>query len=476
LQPRRFYDLVIEIALIRPGPIQGGAVHPFIRRKLGTEPPDPPHPSLHEALARTLGVPLFQEQLMQIAMTVGNCTGDDADLLRRAMGSKRGLEKISSLKEKLFDGMAENGIVGETAQMIYEKIEAFADFGFAESHSISFALLVYSSSWFKLHYPAMFLAALLRAQPMGFYSPQSLVADARRHGVEVRRPDLHLSNVHADLEPVSPGASGTTGDPACLVQSNEAPSKDFDRDAPFDHERHRRDGRFAVRLGLAEVRSIGKDLAERIVASREADGPFADQSDLVRRVGLTAVQMEALATAGAFDCFALSRREALWIAGSAATERADQLESSSSPVQLPLLPTLNPAEAVMADLWATGISPDDYPTRHVRDYLDARGVLPAARLKTAENNRKVLVAGVVTHRQRPATAGGVTFMNLEDETGMINIVVPYNTWNAFRRTARDSAALLIRGRLERAEGVTNVIAEKFDQLHLTIRTMSRDFH
>jgi error-prone DNA polymerase len=377
--------------------------------------------------------------------------------------------------------MASNGIVGDTAQMIYEKIEAFADFGFAESHSISFALLVYASSWFKLHYPAMFLAALLRAQPMGFYSPQSLVADARRHGVEVRRPDLHLSNVHADLELVRPlheHESATTGRAECLFDDADHISdpKPFDRDAPFDHTVHRRDTRFAVRLGLAEVRSIGKELAERIVATREADGPFADQADLVRRIGLTAVQMEALATAGAFDSFALSRREALWIAGSAAQERADQLETSLQPVQLPLLPELNPAEAVMADLWATGISPDDYPTRHVRDYLDARGVLPAARLATAENNRKVLVGGVVTHRQRPATAGGVTFMNLEDETGMINIVVPYTTWNHFRRIARDSPALLIRGRLERAEGVTNVIAEKFEQLHLNIRTMSRDFH
>ncbi|MBM7784238.1 error-prone DNA polymerase [Tenggerimyces flavus] len=481
LQPRRFYDLVIEIALIRPGPIQGGAVHPFIRRKLGIERPDPPHLSLTSALERTLGVPLFQEQLMQIAMTVGNCTGDDADLLRRAMGSKRGLEKISSLKEKLFAGMASNGIVGDTAQMIYEKIEAFADFGFAESHSISFALLVYSSSWFKLHYPAMFLAALLRAQPMGFYSPQSLVSDARRHGVEVRRPDLHVSNVHADLELVRPlheHESVTTGRSECLFDDSEHISepKPFVRDAPFDYDAHRRDTRFAVRLGLAEVRSIGKELAERIVASRLAEGPYADQADLVRRIGLTAVQMEALATAGAFDCFELSRREALWIAGSAAQERADQLGASLQPVQLPLLPELRPAEAVMADLWATGISPDDYPTRHVRAALDARGVLPAARLATTENNRKILVAGVVTHRQRPATAGGVTFMNLEDETGMINIVVPYGTWNHFRRIARDSAALLIRGRLERAEGVTNVIAEKFEQLHLNIRTMSRDFH
>ncbi|MGW5359499.1 error-prone DNA polymerase [Actinopolymorpha pittospori] len=547
LRPRRFYDLVIEIALIRPGPIQGGAVHPYIRRKLGREPPTPPHPTLAPALERTLGVPLFQEQLMQIAMEVGGCTGDDADLLRRAMGSKRGLEKISSLREKLYAGMAARGITGDTADMIYEKIEAFANFGFAESHSISFALLVYASAWFKLHYPAMFLAGLLRAQPMGFYSPQSLVADARRHGVEVRRADLHASGVHADLEPTAvtsgragaeeagsvaatkDGAAGqatspVTGDPACVAEQHPMTGP-FDPDGPVEDARHRRDGLFAVRLGLAGVKSIGADLATRIVTERETNGPYADQADLVRRVGLTAAQMEALATAGAFGCFGLSRREALWLAGSAAQERPDHLtpatpaatataparrdvaatptvaaptvasprratpvaaptsragsvRESATPIpeQVPLLPDMNAAEHVMADLWATGISPDDYPTRHVRDKLEELGVIPAARLRTVENGRRILVGGVVIHRQRPATAAGVTFLNLEDETGMINIICPQAVWNRHRRVARDSPALLIRGRLERAEGVTNLVAEKFARLPLNIRTMSRDFH
>jgi error-prone DNA polymerase len=204
LQPRRFYDLVVEIALIRPGPIQGGAVHPYIRRKLGKEPVHYQHPLLEPVLERTLGVPLFQEQLMQVAMAVGGCGPEEADQLRRAMGSKRGVERISALKEKLYAGMATNGIEGDLADDIYGKIEAFANFGFAESHSISFALLVYASSWIKLHYPAAFLAALLRAQPMGFYSPQSLTADARRHGVEVRRPDIQTSLPHPVLEPVAP--------------------------------------------------------------------------------------------------------------------------------------------------------------------------------------------------------------------------------------------------------------------------------
>ncbi len=211
LQPRRFYDLVIEIALIRPGPIQGGAVHPFVRRKLGQEKITYAHPKLKPVLERTLGIPIFQEQLMQMGMAVGGLSGEDADLLRRAMGSKRGVERIESLKAKLYTGMAENGLVGDAADDIYARIQAFANFGFAESHSLSFGLLVYASSWIKLHYPAAFLAGLLRAQPMGFYSPATLTADARRHGVEVRRPDLHLSGAEAVMEEVEASEEMSSG-------------------------------------------------------------------------------------------------------------------------------------------------------------------------------------------------------------------------------------------------------------------------
>lgn len=205
LKPRCFYDLAVEIGLIRPGPVQGGAVHPYIRRRTGVEPITYPHPLLKPVLERTLGIPLFQEQLMQMATTVGNCMAADADLLRRAMGSKRGVERIDSLRAKLFEGMAANGIDDDTAQDIYARIESFANFGFAESHALSFAGLVYTSAWVKLHYPAAFLAALLRSQPMGFYSPATLVADARRHGVVTRRPDLTKSSVGADLEALDRG-------------------------------------------------------------------------------------------------------------------------------------------------------------------------------------------------------------------------------------------------------------------------------
>ncbi|MDX6249086.1 MAG: error-prone polymerase [Kribbellaceae bacterium] len=475
LRPRSFYDLAIEVALIRPGPIQGGAVHPFIRRKLGEEPVTYLHPTLKPVLERTLGVPLFQEQLMQIAMTVGGCTGEDADLLRRAMGSKRGVEKISSLKTKLYGGMAANGITGDTADQIYEKIEAFANFGFAESHSISFALLVYASTWLRLHYPAAFLAALLRAQPMGFYSPQSLVADARRHGVEVHRPDLLKSGIHAVLEPIDAAAEVVaTGNESCL-RIEQPPVGEFDPRQPFDPDLHRRDGRLTVRLGLSGVKSIGLPAATTIVAEREKNGPYADMSDLVRRTGLTAVQVEALATAGAFDSFGLSRRQALWNAGRAAEERPGHLSGVSSSGAPPMLPGMTGMETTMADLWATGISPDDHPVRHVRAALEARGILAANQLSSAEDGTRVLVGGVVTHRQRPATAAGVTFLNLEDETGMINVICSNGVWNRYRRIARESSAMIIRGRLERSQGVTNLVADKLERLPLAAKTTSRDF-
>ena len=264
LQPRCFYDLAIEIALIRPGPIQGGAVHPYIRRATGREPVTYPHESVIEVLERTRGVPLFQEQLMQMAVILGDCDADDADLLRRAMGSKRGLERIERIERKLYEGMARKGITGERADAIYLQIRAFANFGFAESHSLSFALLVYASSWFKLHYPGAFLAGLLRAQPMGFYSPQSLVQDALRHGVEVRRPDLLRSGVEADLEPLEEhGPRGATGLEPCRHDHPGEPPP-FVPGTPDPTPEHRRDARYGVRLGLASVRGIGREVAAQI--------------------------------------------------------------------------------------------------------------------------------------------------------------------------------------------------------------------
>jgi len=477
LQPRRFYDLVIQIALIRPGPIQGGAVHPFVRRKLGQEPVTYAHPKLEPVLSRTLGIPVFQEQLMQMAMAIGDCTGEDADLLRRAMGSKRGLERIDSLKVKLFEGMARNGLVGETAEHLYGQIQAFAHFGFAESHSLSFALLVYASSWLKLHYPAAFLVGLLRAQPMGFYSPATLTSDARHHGVEVLRPDLDRSDVDGVLEAL-PGSlpSVPTGLEAC-TDRHQPPVGEFDPSAPDESAAHRRDGSFAVRLGLAGVRGIGREVAGRIVAERTAHGPFRSQADLVRRTGLEAAQLEALATAGAFDCLGLSRRGALWQAGSAALDRPGTLPGTLPSSQPPLFDDPSELEVLADDLWATGMSTTDHPMRHVRAGLDARGVLPTSALATSEPGRRIEVGGLVTHRQRPSTASGITFFSLEDEFGLLNVVCSPGVWQRYRVVARSSPAVVVRGKLERSpEGVINLLADRFEALPITVWHRSRDFH
>lgn len=505
LQPRRFYDLVVQIALIRPGPIQGGAVHPFVRRKLGREPITYAHPNLEPVLERTLGIPVFQEQLMQMAVAVGEVSGEDADLLRRAMGSKRGVERIDSLRTKLYEGMARNGLTGQEADDIYAKIQAFANFGFAESHSLSFGLLVYASSWIKLHYPGAFLAGLLRAQPMGFYSPATLTADARRHGVEVLRPDLLRSGAEATLEPLTAAprpdplrnspvversgeaaqtkraepadnaSPGPTGLDSCLDR-HQPPVGDFDPSEPDEYAAHRRDGRFAVRLGLAAVKGIGSAVAERIVAERESGGDYRDLRDLVRRTGVTAVQLESLATAGAFECLGLTRREAIWLAGSAAEDRAEYLPDSLVSVQPPLFADPTSYERLAADLWATGVSTDDHPMTHYRSGLDARGVLTSSELRTHESGRRVEVAGLVTHRQRPATASGVTFINLEDEHGLVNIVCSVGVWNRYRRIVRDSPALIVRGMLERSvEGVTNLLADSFEDLRVSVHHQSRDF-
>lgn len=476
LQPREFYHLVVEIALVRPGPIQGGAVHPYVRRKLGNEPVSYLHPNLIEPLERTLGVPIFQEQLMQVAVAVGGCTPDDADLLRRAMGSKRGIEKIESLREKLYAGMESNGIFGDDADKIYRSIQAFAGFGFAESHALSFGLLVYASAWMRLHYPAAFLAALLRAQPMGFYSPQSLVADARRHGVDVLRPDILKSGVFAVLEPVVEGSLAPTGMDSCLAHEQPPVDPVFDRSAPDLTHTHRRDGSFAVRLGLDEVSGIGTSLAEKIVAERDRGGDYRDMNDLVRRVGLTTAQLESLAAAGAFDTFGLGRREAMWNAGNAAQDRAEFLPGSIVAVQPPLFGMPSAVDELMSDLWATGISTDSHPVLHLREPLTERGVITAAGLATTESGRRIEIAGVVTHRQRPATASGITFVNIEDETGLINVICSVGVWTRYRRVVREAPALIVRGILERStEGVINILADRFEVLAMAPRTRSRDF-
>jgi len=461
LRPREFYDLVVEVALIRPGPIQGGSVHPYIRRKQGKEPPTPPHPLLQQALERTLGVPLFQEQLMQMAIDVAGFDAAGADELRRAMGSKRSPERMARLRQRLYAGMAERGVTGELADELYLKLSAFASYGFPESHAMSFAALVFASAWFKRYHPAAFCAALINAQPMGFYSTQSLVDDARRHGVVVRRPDINASAAKATLEPpiVAGGPRNRPGDP---------PSQ-WGVGGPV------------VRLGLKEVRTISDDLAEQIEAERTRGGPFTDMRDLARRMSaagkpLTVANLEALATADAFACFGLSRREALWAAGPAAQERADRLPGTVVGIRAPALPGMDDISVMTADVWSTGLSPDTHPVQFARDHLTSMGAVPIDKLYTVEHGRRVLVGGIVTHRQRPATAAGITFLNLEDETGMLNVICSPGLWQRYRRVARTASAMVIRGRLERSQGVINLVADHLAAFSLPVRTRSRDFH
>ena len=306
---------------------------------------------------------------------------------------------------------------------------------------MSFAYLVYSSSWLKLHQPAAFYAGLLNAQPMGFWSPHSLAQDARRHGVVVRTPDLLRSGAQATLEECASSHGG-----------------------------------WAVRLGLSAVRSVGLEVAREIESERDVNGPYISPEDLVRRVPrLTLPQLEAMATAGLFgESFSMKRREALWSVGAAAQSRPDRLPGLALGVDAPVLPGMQPIEVAVADLWATGVAPTGHPTQFLRTRLDELGVVPADQLATTPLT-KVWVAGVVTHRQRPATAQGTTFMNLEDETGLINIVVSAGCWKRFRPVARGAAALLVRGRLERVEGVVNIVAETLPPLAVAAGLSSRNF-
>jgi error-prone DNA polymerase len=479
LKPREFYDLVVEVALIRPGPIQGGSVHPYIRRKNGQEKWDYPHPLMANALGKTLGVPLFQEQLMQMAIDLAGFDPVGADLLRRAMGSKRSAERMAQLHDRLYAGMAERGITGELADDIYLKLSSFANYGFPESHAMSFAYLVYASAWLKRYHPAAFCAALLNAQPMGFYSPQSLVDDARRHGVEVRRPDINASNAKAVLE-----STATTR----WSSAPEEPPHSWGLGGP------------AVRMGLASVRTLADEVAERIEQERDR-GQYADMADLARRAGLTTAHLEALATADAFACFGLTRRAALWAAGAAAQERGGRpsgaatsknragaatsknragtvafpLPGTATGTTAPPLPGMDEVDRLVADVWATGLSPDSHPAQFIRERLDQAGAVPIAKLHRIEHGRRVLVGGIVTHRQRPATAGGITFMNLEDETGMLNVTCSPGLWQRYRKVARTSVALLVRGRLEKGEGVINLIADRLEAITSPVRSPSRDF-
>lgn len=459
LRPRTFYDIVIEVALIRPGPIQGRSVSPYLARRQGLEPITYPHPLLESALEKTLGVPLFQEQLMQIAIDAAGFSPAEADQLRKAMSAKRSVERMEALKSRLIDGMAERGIGEDVAEQIYESLRGFADFGFPESHSFSFAYLVYASAWMKVHHPEAFYAGLLGAQPMGFYSPQSLIADARRHGVRIARADVNYSRVEASLEEAVGkvvGENPRVEDPNHLVHPHSS---------------------LVLRLGLSSVKGLG-DLAEKIVEERRR-GPFSTMADLASRCSLGESVLAALSKAGALTSLGTSRRAGMWAAGplgKAPTELVQPtLPGLAVGERAPQLPKMSTYERIRADVESTGISTTDYPTALIRPSLRDAGILTARELREVEAGRRIRVGGIVTHRQRPHTAQGLIFLSLEDETGIANIVCSKGFWKAHGDVARTARALIVRGRIERAGPVVNVLADGCVAMNLAVPSTSRDF-
>ncbi len=458
LKPREFYDIVIEVALIRPGPIQGRAVNPYLRRKNGREEKSFLHPLLEPALDRTLGVPLFQEQLMQMAVDVAGFSPSQADELRRAIGSKRSDDRMLALRPALFEGMTRNGVDQAVQEQIFDQLKGFAEFGFPESHAFSFAYLVYASSWFKVHYPEFFYAGLLASQPMGFYSPSSLVEDARRHGVKILPACVVTSEVMTRPVRVAVERGSATSNRVEGVQ----------RLVDADPTR-------AVRIGLEAVSGIGK-AAERIVGAR-SQAPFESLEDMAARARLTPGQLEKLAAAGALDALGVTRREGFWEAGVVGQTQWVQpyIPGTQPGADIPPLPEMNEAERVLLDYKALGLSTERHPMALVREQLAGRGVQPLSSLPKVANGKRIMIAGVVTHRQRPATARGTTFLSLEDETGLANVICSEGLWVRYRKTALESTALVIRGKVEQGDGATAVVADKLESLSIPVRTHSRDF-
>ena len=455
LKPRNFYDLVVEVALIRPGPIQGDMVHPYLRRRAGTEEVTYPHPSLEPILKRTLGVPLFQEQGMQVAVTAAGFTPGEADNLRRAMGHKRSRERMAAICEKLVEGMRRNGIPEETGRRIFHQINAFADYGFPESHAASFAILVYASAYLRHYYPAEYLAAMLNAQPMGFYSPGTLVEDGRHHGVEVRPVNLRRSAWDTTLE----------------ARAQEGP---------------------AVRLGLRTVRGLGAKACERLggPTARRPDEPygFGSVTDVVR-TGLDRAALRILASAGAFDEMfrhepvSRRRRAALWAVLAQERGEAGPL-APAAPAPDPVhIPAMRPVEITAEDYRMTGLSLNGHPMRHLRESVRRLGVRSAAEVQelARRNVRKkeVVVGGLVICRQRPGTAKGFVFVTLEDETGMINVVIPPRLFARQALMIAREPLLLFQGELEVEGLVINVKARACRALTTAggaEHARSHDFH
>ncbi len=476
LKPNCFYDLVVEVAIIRPGPIVGKMVHPYINRRLGREPVTYPHPSLEPILKRTLGVPLFQEQLLRLAMVAAGFTGGEAEELRRAMGFKRSAERMEEIERKLRSGLAANGIHSEAAEQVVRSITSFALYGFPESHAASFALLAYASCYLKAHYPAAFYTALLNCQPMGFYSPAVLVKDAQRHGIRVRPIDVQVSDV------------------PCRVESSSRDRKHQDR---------------TVRMGLMYVSGLRTEAAETIEGERRKR-LFTSIDDFVRRAGLRKPELDVLAEIGALNSIGkrMHRRQALWQIEKAWRPTGPLLQdvedgepgdqghgtkgiepdsteqrpngSTGQPLnrstECPLAP-MTPFERLDADYRGAGLTTGPHPMHYLREPLDALGVLPAAKLESHPNGRWVKVAGAVITRQRPGTAKGFVFLTLEDETGVSNVVVTPDKFQDNRVLVTSEPFLLVEGVLQKQDGVIHVRAKHMKRLgDISLEMASHDFH
>ena len=434
--PRHFYDLVVQVALIRPGPITGHMTNPYLERRQGRQAVCYPHPSLKPVLERTLGVPLFQEQLLRIAMTAAGFSGGEAEELRRAMGFKRSNERMQAIESKLRLGMQRRGIVGKAQDEIVHAITSFALYGFPESHAASFALIVYASAYLKRHHPAAYTTALLNAWPMGFYHPATIVKDAQRHGIEVRPADVQRSGWHCRLE----------------------------------------EG--AVRLGLRYVKGLGKAAGKSIERARE-DGPFTGVSNLARRCHLSSDELDLLAHVGALASLdtggsRLTRRQALWQAADVASHPGPLFEHLPAGNGSPL-PEMNAFEETVADYAGLHLTTGPHLLSHARTTLNAAGVTPIAGLMHLPEGRWVRAAGIVIVRQRPSTANGVVFITMEDETGMIQAIIRPGLFSRQRSLIVTHPALIVEGYLQKRDQALSIRAQNFEALSVPISTSCHDF-
>ena len=440
MRPQNFYDLVIEVAIVRPGPIQGSMVHPYLRRRNGEEPATYPNEEIYRVLQRTLGVPLFQEQAMQLAMVAAGFTPGEADQLRRAMGAWRRPGVIDQFHCKLVEGMLCRGYSQTFAENLFLQIRSFGEYGFPESHAASFAKLVYISAWLKHYFPAAFTAALLNSQPMGFYAPAQLIQDVRKHGVEVLPVDVNYSDWNCTLE---------VAEHACQFDKQEQSTKVLPK----------------LRLGMRLIRGLQRVAGDKIVASRTSR--YRSIGDLATRTHLNRRMLECLAEADAFQSLSLDRRSALWQTLGTSSQLGDlplfaQQGHVESPT--PSLPKLTRQEEVTADYRMAGLTLREHPLSFCREKLNIRKVVPARSLADYQHHRRVRVAGLVLMRQSPSTAKGVTFVTLEDETGIVNLIIHQTTWKRYDAIARRARGVVASGRLEREHDVIHVVVSHLESL------------